>query len=497
MLINVFDIFYEKFVLQSWNGSIWIATGFGTNTIAYSYDGINWTGLGLTIFSTFGWNVAWNGNMFVATGRGTNCTAYSYNGINWRGSGNVPFSAANGAIGITWDGERWHTGQHNSALGAYSYNGINWTTYTPTFAEGPIFFATTYNIPPIPYIQQPTIAVGSGQNSLAYSDDGINWLGLGTLIFSQEACDVAWNGTLWVAMGIGGNSIAYSKDGILWTGLGTSIFTSGSAVAWNGNLWLASGAGTNTLAWSNNGINWNGLGRPVFSTIGYGMAWNGTAWVAMGQGSNTIAYSGDGISWTGIGSTVFSTSGADIATNGIHWVATGQGTNTMAYTTTRNGSSGWTAISSPFSTAGTGIAWNGRTWVATGIGTTHTLARSTNAITWTGSAKTTFTTQGLGVCWNGVRFIAAGQGGNSIAYSPDGTNWYPAYNNLSTASTTTIFTNYGNCVASNPTVGVPVVPSQMVLNQSNGTSSLDIVAAPYYQPGFSNVSVKIEQNNLI
>jgi hypothetical protein len=220
----------------------------------------------------------------------------------------------------------------------------------------------------------------------------------------------------------------------------------------------------------------------------------------MGQGSNTIAYSGDGISWTGLGATTFTTSGYDIATNGIYWIATGQGTNSMAYTTTFNGSTGWTAITSmntTFNTAGTGIAWNGNTWVATGSGTSHTLAYSTNATTWTGAGKTTFTTQGLGVCWNGVRFIATGQGGNSIAYSPNGITWYTAYNNYSTASTTTIFTNYGNCVASNPTVGVPGVQSQMVLNPStNGQSTLDIVADSYYQTGFTNVSVKIDQNNI-
>jgi hypothetical protein len=474
------------------NGSIWVAVGAGTNTIAYSYDGIDWIGLGSIIFSTTGQGVEWNGTMFVAVGEGaTTNIAYSYNGIHW-----TAVTISTNFLGVHWDGARWQAAGI-STTSAYSYNGITWTTYTNAFTLSSRACFSTYGINPIPYIQQPTIAVGFGQNTLAYSDDGINWLGLGTNIFSTIGRDVAWNGTIWVAMGVGGNSIAYSKDGIQWTGLGTSIFTTGAKIAWNGNLWLASGAGTNTLAWSKNGVDWNGLGKPVFSTIGYGMAWNGTAWVATGQGSNTIAYSGDGISWTGIGTTVFSSAGTDIATNGIHWVATGEGTNQLVYTTSRNGSTGWTAISSPFSTGGSGIAWNGTTWVAVGSGVANTLALSTNATTWTGLGKTTFTTQGLGVCWNGVRFIAAGQGGNSIAYSPDGTNWYRAYNNLSNASTTTLFTTYGVGVASNPTVGVPVVPSQMVLNQSNGTSSLDIVAPSYYQPGFSNVSVKIEQNNLI
>lgn len=36
--------------------------------MAYSYDGINWTGFGITIFSNRGYGVAWNGSMWVATG---------------------------------------------------------------------------------------------------------------------------------------------------------------------------------------------------------------------------------------------------------------------------------------------------------------------------------------------------------------------------------------------------------------------------------------------
>jgi hypothetical protein len=36
----------------------WIAVGQGTNSIAYSADGINWTGLGTGTFSTYGLGVA-------------------------------------------------------------------------------------------------------------------------------------------------------------------------------------------------------------------------------------------------------------------------------------------------------------------------------------------------------------------------------------------------------------------------------------------------------
>ena len=72
-----------------WNGSMMIAVGYDiTNTLAYSMDGgVTWTGLGKTIFTDRAYSVTWNGQMWVATGNGTNSTAYSYNGIHWYGGG--------------------------------------------------------------------------------------------------------------------------------------------------------------------------------------------------------------------------------------------------------------------------------------------------------------------------------------------------------------------------------------------------------------------------
>jgi hypothetical protein len=72
-----------------WNGTMMIAVADDAiNTIAYSIDeGITWVGLGKTIFTTYGYSVTWNGQMWVATGKGTNTIAYSYNGKNWNGSG--------------------------------------------------------------------------------------------------------------------------------------------------------------------------------------------------------------------------------------------------------------------------------------------------------------------------------------------------------------------------------------------------------------------------
>ena len=61
---------------------------------------MNWTGVtaSTTIFSTNGLGVAWNGTRWVAGGQGTNSIAYSSDGITWTGLGltapATPFTTA-------------------------------------------------------------------------------------------------------------------------------------------------------------------------------------------------------------------------------------------------------------------------------------------------------------------------------------------------------------------------------------------------------------------
>ena len=149
------------------------------------------------------------------------------------------------------------------------------------------------------------VAVGEGTNSIAWSNDGITWTGLGTIMFSRGA-GIAWNGSRLVAVGVGTNTLAYSDDnGLTWTGLGTSIFsTAGRAVAWDGTRFVAVGSGTNTIAYSTDGITWTGVGTSIFSSDGRAVAWNGTRWIAGGSGTNTLAWSNNGITWNGLGTTV-------------------------------------------------------------------------------------------------------------------------------------------------------------------------------------------------
>ena len=186
-----------------------------------------------------------------------------------------------------------------------------------------------------------------------------------------------------------------------------------------------------------------GLGN-VFSSIGFGIAWSGIRWVAVGSEVDTIAYSSDGITWNGIGNTIFSTNGSDVAWNGSIWVAVGSGTNS--------------------------IAW------------------SSDGITWIGLGTSIFT-DGYSVAWNGIRWVATGDNSiNSIAYSSDGITW--------TGIGTSIF-QYGNGVAGNPKVGATIVDSVITLNSNilPNTNRLDIVAANYYNKGYSNFSIDFISNS--
>ena len=115
--------------------------GIGIGGIFYSYDALNWynstTGTALinnTAAPQFG-KVVWNGNMWVAVGNGQNYTiAYSSDGITWTGvaGSKTLFNASGGAMDIVWDGSKFVVvGANNAkAFTVNSSDGINWTSPT-------------------------------------------------------------------------------------------------------------------------------------------------------------------------------------------------------------------------------------------------------------------------------------------------------------------------------------------------------------------------------
>jgi hypothetical protein len=255
-----------------YNGSIWVACSNNTNTLAYSYDGINWIGLGTAIFSITATCVEWNGKMWVACGSGTNSLAYSYDGINWTGLGTSIIT--NAALGgqVSWNGFVWlATGQLASSgsgtFAASSPDGINWTSITVA--------SQTASFTGVPYtwcvIWDGIKWIMGGQtgsvNGLWYTYDvtgKTGWIGAGIVFSGGHTYSLYFNGKIYISGGNVGGQLAYSYTGISnWTQVASIGNNQGRTIKWDGKKFImvfANGSSTNMIAYSMNGVNWVGLG---------------------------------------------------------------------------------------------------------------------------------------------------------------------------------------------------------------------------------------------
>lgn len=273
--VNCFDV--------AWNGSTWVAVGNVSTTIATSTNGTNWiprSSYG-SIFNV-GFAVASNGsNTWVAIGQGTNSiTVSTDNGVTWTGLGNTIFSSGGGSAGVAYGSNMWvAVGQGINTI-ATSSDGIHWNGLGNTIINQGTDVAYGSNL---------WVAVGGGVgNKIVTSSNGIDWnsSASGNSIFNNACMGIAWNGSnLWVAVGGGLDSrgrIATSSDGMNWTSSNnaSTIFNAScNGVAWNSSLqlWVAVGGGGGidyVVATSSDGVNWTGRGANTLFSTGRGVASN-------------------------------------------------------------------------------------------------------------------------------------------------------------------------------------------------------------------------------
>ena len=330
----------------TWNGSTWIAIGSGTNNVAYSNDGINWTGMG-TKNNTFGFTggifatgcsnkISWTQNIptvhvqqpTLAFGGTGSTIVYSPDGLNWRGLGSTIFT--NEGRGGAWTGRMWVAVGSGTNTIAYSYNGLRWT------GLGSSIFTIAGN--GVAWNGSIWVAVGTGTNTIAYSYDGINWTPVVALSLT-EMIGISWNGKIWLAVG-GFGKIATSTNGITWTTTTPNPNPLNYAInstAWDGKKWVAAGTGNNgfCFATSTNAVDWNGIKSTTVGTVYNGfsggandIAWNGRSWVAVGDGPIPIMSSLFGSTgWTGVTGqgtgSYLQRPGRGITWNDTMWVAVG------------------------------------------------------------------------------------------------------------------------------------------------------------------------------
>jgi hypothetical protein len=476
------------FGAPTYNGRLWVAGGQGTNTLAFSKDGISWKGLGTSIFTAIGFAVAWNGSLWVAAGRGTNTLAYSYDGMTWlTSSTSNTIETGGGGLTVIWTGSLWVAGGGNPPNGnviAYSTDGINWTGVSYTVLN----FTAANTIRTL--ATNGEIIVGGGDaTGILYSYNAKTWISLGSGVMGTPR-GAAWNGTMFVMVGTVTNNSAYSYDGLTWVG-GTGFGGTGLSVCWNGTMWV--GVGQNSIQYSYNGRTWVAATNP-FTTLVYGVGSNyqvsPKAFIqhptlaggfSTGGIGNTMAYSPDGINWTNLGNNIFTTSCRRAVWNGKIWVACGQGGNTLAYS---YDGYNWIGLGATiFSAQAFSACYNGSIWVAVGQGT-NSIAYSNNGISWTGVSNSTqiFTSFGFGIAWNGVVFLATGTSGNSMATSTNGITW------AGVSSTTTYASVGANFATSNGRLWVATINSSVGMiytTDRTAQTGWTTVTSPFSSAGIS------------
>ena len=175
-----------------WNGNLWVATGEGAgNTLAWSPDGTNWNGLTKTTFSTSATSVLWNGYIWVATGNSTvggNTIASSFDGINWTSQATTTLFS-NGANDVAWhdmkstwvavgEGATYTIATSNDGL---TWNGQNNTTFTTRGTAVSISGSGQF------------VATGEGGSTIATSVNGVTWIQRSSTNFMHPAYGLGWD----------------------------------------------------------------------------------------------------------------------------------------------------------------------------------------------------------------------------------------------------------------------------------------------------------------
>ena len=282
-----------KFVAGDWNGKM-----------AYSTDnGASWTAVEDSTFSYNNYiirSIAYGGGKFVAVGDYR--MAYSDDGVNWTGVVGSSVFTSGGVLtiaAVAYGGGRFVVarGQYGGEMAYSDDGGASWTKVI-----NPIFEGDEGIIRAIAYGDNKFFACGvkwlyvperRPYGAIAYSDDGENWTtavaDISVMSSMIETNAIAYGGGRFVAGGHQGKMV-YSDNGMNWTAVEDSPFDSTiNAIAYGGGRFVA-GGDSGKMAYSADGTSWTAeegkpFGNRKISAIAYG---NGR-FVAGGD-SGLIAY---------------------------------------------------------------------------------------------------------------------------------------------------------------------------------------------------------------
>jgi hypothetical protein len=513
-----------------------LAFGAGTNTIAYSYDGISWRGLGTKIFTTTGYCGCWNGKLWVAGGQSssTGVLAYSYDGINWTVASQSILSII--VYGVAWNGTVFvAVGGGGTYSIAYSYNGINWYAAANTGAS--IYIGTGYGVT---WGQNYFLATGSQATLSTFT----GYISATTLTISSLTSGTVAVGQTVTGGGVASNTYIVSGSGLSWTvSISQTVGSAGAPVSASttGGVSTATFSGTissTTLTVSSvvgtiyTGQIITGVGITVATYIVSG---GGTTWtisnahtiaspISMATIGGGAAYSTDGLNWTAISSAYFysvtTITNSSSAFGDNRWVVpvntnSGSGVTSVLYASSP--SSTWTYLSPvitglssaycicyglyPATPGSTGMTYSSVFLIGISSSGGTGVAYSTNGTTWTIiSPSPSFAP--YSIVWNGKRFIGGGISSSlgAIIYSVNplsGTNWAAVTNPTAAQLFTTSVR--GLATSAWPTLGSIYVDNALITSGSSGVNTnnqLDIYSDTYFNNGYNNMAVTVKSTQI-
>ena len=347
--------------------------GGGTNRMAYSYDGgLSWTTNNTAVLTSDASNVIstirtvkYGNGMWVAGGdsagssvSGNNCLAWSRDGVNWTGAGGTQIFGSAGACYAVCcnDRGRWvavggaplgTVGTYTNTSGsiytmAWSDDGMNWTPVIGSRALfGIVCQGVTYGADASGVGMWTAIGRGGAYTGCAYSYDGKTWylsqtsgslFGTGVNVLTERYAPVAANWRTVAINSTGQIQFAGANGGLVYRSMDYGV--TWSALTLPSRAWVSvavSSTGQYVVAASSDGT----VVR-LYNSSDYG-----ATWVARGYGSNTwvqVAISATGQYQVGVANNLNIQISRDY---GVTWmVPTSGGTSTSILTGVAISSSG-------------------------------------------------------------------------------------------------------------------------------------------------------------
>ena len=186
-------------------------------------------------------SICYGNGKYVAIASGSNTFAYSTDGITW-------IETSNGLTKRNWYSVYYGNGKYvaiayDSNTFAYSTDGITWTETSNGLNRR--------NWSSICYGNNKYVAVATGSNIFAYSTDGITWTETNNGLSERDWWSICYGNGKYVAIISDSNTFAYSTDGITWTetsnGLNSRTWRS---VCYGNGKYVAIAYNSNTFAYT-------------------------------------------------------------------------------------------------------------------------------------------------------------------------------------------------------------------------------------------------------